>query len=239
MIFHKHYIQLAEQGNETKFESHIHSLKTVIPGRPTSQVTLDDHISSASPLRAVFNDCRSLVGQGARWGAWVREPVSRVSSATCCPFQGERRLLVTQRPEGSGSWTCLPSSSGGSGLSQPDPLAGLGRTSGKSWPRSGVQTMISKWSNGLWKLWGDARELSGPHKHWCHRWNWEISDNRRSDTGRCHGCPSRYTMSDGWGHLRGDGAVNGIDGTCDMSSSPLETKWPGMKWHVGSLGTCC
>lgn len=140
------------------------------------------------------------------------------------PFPSERRLPVTQPPEGGESRPCLPSSGGGGpGRSRPDPPAGAGRASGKSWPRSGVQTVISEWSKALWKLRGDAHELSGPHRRRSHRRSWEIPDNRRRDTGQCHGCRPRYTRPEGRGHFRSDGTVNGLDGTRGVSCSPPET----------------
>lgn len=52
-LSHKHYIHPAKQGTETKLESHIHSLRTVIPRKPTSQGTLD-HTSHCHICHAVF-----------------------------------------------------------------------------------------------------------------------------------------------------------------------------------------
>ena len=42
--------------------------------------------------------------------------------------------------------------------------SGLGHTSGNSWLRSGVQPVISKWSNRFWKWWGNGHALNYPQQ---------------------------------------------------------------------------
>lgn len=79
----QHHIHPTEQGKATKLESHIHSLKTVIPRNPTSQGTLDHNPARVTFAMLFSNDARNLCGQGCLQeglggGACVQNNIDRI-----------------------------------------------------------------------------------------------------------------------------------------------------------------
>lgn len=142
-----------KQGHETKFESHIHSLKTVIPRNPTKGY-----------LMTTYEECHfsQAVFQWFQEPSWARVHGGGLGGGSCVqnidhmwPFLcGEGGYWwVTQPQDSSESLRYLSIKSSGPDPNQPQSFGGFGHTSGKSWSRSGVQTVILKWSNELWKLW--------------------------------------------------------------------------------------
>lgn len=161
--------------------------------------------------------------QEPRGPGCVGEPASRIISTMRHPFR------VTQPQEGGESLSCLPSRSRGADLSQ---------TQWPWWLRSHVWETLAKVRSSdrdlrmrSWKLWGNAPELSCPHKHQCRQRSWAVPDEERAHRlghSRCHGCWPRCAIyhtgaADSKGCVQVK-TVNEINGICELFSSLLGAK---------------